>query len=133
MLKIHDVEVFGLRITTPFKPSKNAARWVERRRWIASFFFLSGFCGLTYQIIWLRLAFSQFGIITPVLSIVLSTFMLGLALGSWWAGDRSRPGAGATGLSAIYFYALNELLIPVPVPSSCKSISVRRALASARG
>src|SRR5215510_4046352 len=46
-------------------------------------FVASGFCSLLYQIVWLRLAFAAFGVNTPVLSIVLSIFMLGLALGSW--------------------------------------------------
>lgn len=49
-------------------------------------FFVSGFCGLLYQLVWTRLAFAAFGIITPVLSVVVSVFMLGLALGSWLAG-----------------------------------------------
>ena len=48
----------------------------------------SGFCGLLYQVVWLRLAFAAFGVITPVLSIVLSVFMFGLSLGSWRAVDR---------------------------------------------
>jgi spermidine synthase len=50
------------------------------------FFFVSGFCGLLYQIVWLRLAMSFFGVIAPVLSVVLSVFMLGLGLGSWAMG-----------------------------------------------
>ena len=49
-------------------------------------FFLSGFSGLLYQVVWTRMAFASFGIITPVLSVVLSVFMLGLAVGSWWGG-----------------------------------------------
>ncbi len=49
-------------------------------------FVASGFCGLLYQVVWLRLAFADFGIVTPVLSVVLSVFMLGLALGSWLGG-----------------------------------------------
>src|SRR5882724_148514 len=49
-------------------------------------FFSSGFAGLLYQIVWLRLAFTHFGIITPVLSTVVSVFMLGLGLGAWSAG-----------------------------------------------
>ena len=47
---------------------------------------ISGFCGLLYQIVWIRLAFTAFGIITPVLSVVISVFMLGLAIGSWAGG-----------------------------------------------
>lgn len=76
-------------------------------------FFLSGFCGLLYQIIWLRKAFAFFGVITPVLSIVLSTFMLGLSVGSWigglWGGKWRRQ----TGLSPILLYGITELLIGV--------------------
>ena len=49
-------------------------------------FFLSGFASLLYQIVWLRLAFGHFGILTPVLSTVVSVFMLGLGLGAWTAG-----------------------------------------------
>ena len=49
-------------------------------------FFVSGFCGLVYQVVWTRLAFASFGIITPVLSVVISVFMLGLAVGTWAGG-----------------------------------------------
>ena len=55
-------------------------------------FFISGFCALLYQLLWVRLAFMHFGVITPVLSVVVSVFMLGLGLGSWiggrWANER---------------------------------------------
>lgn len=76
-------------------------------------FFLSGFCGLLYQIIWLRLAFASFGIITPVLSVVLSVFMLGLSVGSWLGGKYISNLSCKTGISAIFFYALAEFLIGV--------------------
>lgn len=46
-------------------------------RVLFALFFASGFCSLLYQVIWLRLAFAHFSIITPVLSVVLSAFMLG--------------------------------------------------------
>jgi predicted membrane-bound spermidine synthase len=74
-------------------------------------FFLSGFCGLVYQVVWTRLAFAAFGIVTPVLSIVISVFMLGLAVGSWAAGAYVGPLVGRTGWSAMRFYALAELTI----------------------
>jgi len=35
------------------------------------FFFVSGFSSLVYQVVWTRLAFASFGIITPVLSVVI--------------------------------------------------------------
>jgi predicted membrane-bound spermidine synthase len=74
-------------------------------------FFLSGFCGLVYQVVWTRLAFAAFGVITPVLSIVISVFMLGLAVGSWAAGAFVEPLTRRTGWSAVRFYSLAELII----------------------
>lgn len=73
-----------------------------------SLFFLSGFCGLLYQVVWTRLAFAKFGIITPVMSIVISAFMLGLALGSWFGGRIIGQLSAATGRSAALFYGLAE-------------------------
>jgi predicted membrane-bound spermidine synthase len=76
-------------------------------------FVASGFCSLVYQVVWLRLAFAAFGIITPVLSVVLSVFMLGLALGSWATGRAVEPLAARTKLSPAYGYGLVELGIGV--------------------
>jgi spermidine synthase len=76
-------------------------------------FVLSGFCGLVYQIVWLRLAFKSFGIATPVLSVVVSVFMLGLALGSWGAGRYITPRIRRDRLSPIYLYAAAEALIGI--------------------
>jgi spermidine synthase len=81
------------------------------RRILFVFFFLSGFSSLVYQVVWTRLAFASFGIIAPVLSIVLSVFMLGLAVGSWAGGRLIGPLSKRTGLSAIYFYGLAEGVI----------------------
>ena len=81
------------------------------RRVLFFLFFVSGFCSLVYQVVWTRLAFASFGIITPVLSVVLSVFMLGLAIGSWAGGRFIGPLAKKTGLSAAYFYGAAELLI----------------------
>ena len=74
---------------------------------------VSGFCGLLYQIVWLRLAFTAFGIITPVLSVVISVFMLGLAAGSWAGGRYITALTSRTGWSAIAFYGLMEVLIGI--------------------
>ena len=76
-------------------------------------FVLSGFCGLVYQIVWLRLAFKSFGIATPVLSVVVSVFMLGLALGSWGAGRFIVARARRRNLSPIHLYAAAEMLIGI--------------------
>jgi spermidine synthase len=52
-------------------------------------FFASGAAGLVYQVIWLRQLTLVFGATAYASSVVLSTFMGGLALGSWWAGRRA--------------------------------------------
>jgi spermidine synthase len=54
-------------------------------------FLTSGFCGLLYQVVWIRVAYTALGVITPVLSVVISTFMLGLAVGSWGGGKWIDP------------------------------------------
>ncbi|MBF0567584.1 MAG: hypothetical protein HQK95_01835 [Nitrospirae bacterium] len=74
-------------------------------------FFVSGFCGLLYQVVWLRLAFAAYGIITPVMSIVISVFMLGLAIGSFVGGRWIVPLTRRLRVSAILFYAAAEILI----------------------
>lgn len=83
------------------------------RRLIFLLFFLSGFCGLTYEVIWLRLAFATFGVITPVVSVVVSVFMGGLALGSWLGGRFIARLCERAGLSAIVLYGSSELVISV--------------------
>src|SRR5687767_5950414 len=74
-------------------------------------FFISGLCGLLYQVVWLRLAFAAFGVITPVVSVVVSVFMLGLALGSWGGGFWFGRESTGTKLSPLVYYAGIELLI----------------------
>jgi predicted membrane-bound spermidine synthase len=74
-------------------------------------FFVSGFCSLLYQVVWTRLAFASFGIITPVLSVVLSVFMVGIAVGTWAGGRWIGPLADRTGVSPVKFYAAAEFII----------------------
>jgi spermidine synthase len=57
------------------------------------------------------MAFASFGIIAPVLSVVISVFMLGLSLGAWLGGRLVNRLTTKTGVSAIVFYMLTELLI----------------------
>jgi spermidine synthase len=81
------------------------------RRLLFLLFFVSGFCGLVYQVVWIRMAFASFGIITPVLSVVISVFMLGLSLGSWAGGRYITALTRRTGHSAALYYGGAELLI----------------------
>src|SRR5439155_6107005 len=78
--------------------------------WFFAFFLISGFCGLIYEVVWLRLAMASFGVTTPLVSIFLSVFMGGLALGSWLVGRLTRR-LGAGPVAPLRLYALTELLI----------------------
>lgn len=74
-------------------------------------FFVSGFCSLVYEVVWLRLAMGAFGATAPFVSIFLSVFMLGLGLGSWGAGRLCRRLGPGPASAALRLYAAAELLI----------------------
>src|SRR2546426_9652540 len=86
---------------------------LSRNRFLFTVFFISGFCGLLYQIVWLRMALAAFGVITPVVSVVVSVFMLGLSLGSWLGGKWITAAAERSRRSAIIYYGCLELVIGV--------------------
>ena len=73
--------------------------------------FISGFCSLLYEVIWVRLGLASFGAITPVISVIVSVFMLGLALGASIGGKVIDRLVARTGWSAILFYGLAEAAI----------------------
>ena len=74
-------------------------------------FTLSGLSSLIYQIVWIRLAFGSFGCITPVISVAISVFMLGIAIGSWFGGKYIDVVSEKLKISSIYFYMIAELFI----------------------
>jgi spermidine synthase len=82
-------------------------------RWYFGFFFVSGFCSILYELVWLRLAMAQFAVTTALVSIVLSAFMIGLGIGSWGAGRLVRRRMTGFGATALRLYALTELLIGI--------------------
>jgi spermidine synthase len=94
-------------------PSPARSKSSGSLNWFFLFFFISGFCSILYELIWLRLAMAQFGVTTPLVSTVLSMFMAGLGLGSWLAGSFVHGYDELTRVSALRLYALTELLIGV--------------------
>ncbi len=82
-------------------------------RWYYGFFFVSGFCGILYELVWLRLAMAHFGVTTSLVSIVLSLFMAGLGAGSWAAGRAVRKYGSRLRFPRLALYAVTELLIGV--------------------
>jgi spermidine synthase len=82
-------------------------------RWYFGFFVVSGFCGLVYEIVWLRLAMASFGVTTALASIVISMFMAGLGLGSWGAGLLTRRVLASNGVRTLRLYAVAELCVGI--------------------
>lgn len=81
--------------------------------WFFLFFFISGFCSVLYELVWLRLAMAEFGVTTALVSIVLSMFMAGLGAGSWISGRALRKYENHIQFPPLRLYALTELLIGV--------------------
>src|SRR6202030_1225858 len=77
-----------------------------RMMWYFLFFFVSGFCSILYELIWLRLAMAQFSVTTAFVSIVLSTFMAGLGMGSMGAGAWIRRHGQEVRFPPLRLYAL---------------------------
>jgi MFS family permease len=58
-------------------------------------FFISGMAGLIYEVVWIRMMVSAFGATAQAVSVVVTSFMAGLALGGWafgrWIDRLGRP------------------------------------------
>ena len=81
---------------------------------LLTLFLASGFSALVYQIVWLRMLGLVFGVTVYAASAVLTSFMAGLALGSWLGGriaDRSRRPLRAFALVEIGV-ALSAVAVP---------------------
>ena len=94
--------------------------------WYFAFFFVSGFCSILYELIWLRLTVAQFGVTVAMTSIVLSVFMAGMGAGAWLAGSIARRGGEQLSWSPLRLYASAELLI------GCASLTVPVELLAGR-
>ncbi len=97
-------------------------------QWYFFFFLVSGFCSVLYEVVWLRLAMAQYGVTTPLVSLVLSTFMLGLGLGSWGAGRLLKRWKQRLSVPSLRLYALTELLIGISAFAVPFELSWGRAL-----
>lgn len=73
---------------------------------VLGLFFLSGACTLIYQVAWARMLIVVFGVSVYAVSTVLTVFMAGLALGSFYFGRVVDRGGVRNGL---LIYALLEL------------------------
>jgi spermidine synthase len=89
---------------------------------VLAFFFASGFCGLLYEVVWIRAAGTVIGNTTHAVGTVVGVFMGGLALGGWWGGRQADRRSGGK-LLALYGLleggvAISALLVPVLIAAS---------------
>lgn len=96
-------------------------------------FFLSGLSGLVYQIVWIRLAFANFGFILPIMSVTISVFMLGLAIGSWLGGKYIEQLSQKFKISPIIFYACAEFFIATGALAVPKLFNIAQTILLATG
>jgi spermidine synthase len=95
-------------------------------RWYFGFFLVSGFCGLVYQVTWLRLAMASFGVNAPIAAIVISLFMAGLGLGSVAGGKLIGRSDSSSPVLPLRLYALCEMVI------ACSAVAVPALLGLGR-
>lgn len=62
----------------------------EMRLWLGAVFFLSGGVALVYQLVWQRALFAMYGLEVVSVTLVVTSFLLGLGLGSLAGGVLSR-------------------------------------------
>ncbi len=100
----------------------------ELPRWAVAvihvLFFLSGAAALIYEVVWMRMLSFVFGNTTYAVSVVLATFLGGLAIGAWRFGRKADKGGGLlrtyAGLeagAALIALALPFLLLEVLTPA----------------
>ena len=71
-------------------------------RLIFFLFFLSGACGLIYQVVWTRMITHIFGATVLAVSTALAAFMTGLALGSYYLGKKGDQSENPLKRYAVY-------------------------------
>ncbi len=69
-------------------------------------FFLSGVCGLIYQVAWTRMMTHVFGTTVLAVSTVLAAFMAGLALGSYYLGKKGDKSGNPLKRYAVYEFGI---------------------------
>ncbi len=62
---------------------------------VLGFFFVSGACGLLYEVVWVRAAGTVIGNTTYAVGTVVAVYMAGLALGAWRGGRAADRREGA--------------------------------------
>src|SRR5689334_21225557 len=87
------------------------------RALVLAVFFVSGLCGILYEVVGIRVAVTVIGNTTHAVGTVVGVFMGGLALGGWWGGRQAdrRTGGKLLGLYAILEGGVSLAAITVPL------------------
>ncbi|MFH0730722.1 MAG: fused MFS/spermidine synthase [Pseudomonadota bacterium] len=91
---------------------------------VAACFFISGAAGLVYEVIWVRLIDKVIGSAPFAVATVLTVFMAGLALGSFWAGKTVDRAASRAALLSLY----GKLEIGIGLCAIAVPVAIRAAL-----
>jgi spermidine synthase len=86
------------------------------RALVLGFFFISGLCGLLYEVVWIRVAGTVIGNTTYAVGTVVAVFMGGLALGAWAGGRAADRRQGADLLRLYGFLEAGVALLALAVP-----------------
>lgn len=85
------------------------------RALILTLFFLSGACGLVYEVVWMRMLTLVFGATALATSTILASFFAGLALGSVYFGRRIDRGAHPLRMYALLEAGVGVFAFLMPV------------------
>ena len=79
-----------MTVATEPRPAVSPPRPSARVALLFPLFFLSGFAAILYQVVWQRTLFAVVGINVEAVTLIVTTFILGLGLGSLAGGRLSR-------------------------------------------
>lgn len=101
---MNDLQAAGIQ---PVGDLNTARRLPRAHLALVLAFFVSGIAALIYQVCWQRLLFQAFGVDMESVTIIVSTFMLGLGVGALVGGNLADRYPGR----ALPMFALTELAI----------------------
>jgi spermidine synthase len=101
------------------------------RHWLLTIFFVSGACGLIYEVVWMRVLTLTLSVTVYAVTTVLCAYMAGLALGAAIAGryaDRLQRPLAAFGLAEIGIGIAGVIVPPILFGLGPVEISLHAAL-----
>ena len=78
-----------MTVATEPPPTITPTRQTNRASLLFPLFFLSGFAAILYQVVWQRTLFAVVGINVEAVTLIVTTFIFGLGLGSLLGGNLS--------------------------------------------